>query len=248
MRRTVWRRGLVVGSAAAVLALASLTPPGAAVADWVGRLVGIGQVGGPPTLHYRMPTVRVPGMRIGQHSRRIVIATRKAPDGTPFELTTFKGARGARCITVDLPGRGTASVRCSQRSLGQATIQTGSAGYVLVWVGGGKGAYVNKSPQTAQPLTWVTGRISPQVAAVALRYQDTSGAERTSQAFATQIRGRLLHLIGARNPFGVFAGFLPQNVSAVGKVEAVAYDGQGSVIGQSPAPLNEERQSKPPGA
>lgn len=57
------------------IAAAIATPPGRAASAWVGGLVGIGEVGGPPTRH--------DDTSHGKRSKPFVIATGRAPDGAP---------------------------------------------------------------------------------------------------------------------------------------------------------------------
>jgi hypothetical protein len=78
--RGAGRRALAIALAAAVLGGALLTPPGREASGWVGELVGIGEVGGSPTLEDH-------GFQWS--SRGVVIANGRAPDGSRYEWVVY---------------------------------------------------------------------------------------------------------------------------------------------------------------
>jgi hypothetical protein len=79
-RPVVGRRLATALCAIALLAAGLLTPPGRAAAEWVGDLVGIGEVGGKPT---NGPTgFQKPGTGV-------VIDNGTAPDGTRYEWVAY---------------------------------------------------------------------------------------------------------------------------------------------------------------
>jgi hypothetical protein len=86
-------RKLAVVCAVALLAFTLLTPPGREAAAWVGDVVGIGEVGGPPTED-------VHGLQEpdAQHDP-VVTDNGRSPDGTRYEWVAY------RC-EVDLRGEG----------------------------------------------------------------------------------------------------------------------------------------------
>jgi hypothetical protein len=88
-RRRPRRRFLAAGTAC-VLGLALASPPGQAAIEQVGELVGIGEVGDPPTLG---------------PERGTIVDNGRAPDGTGYEWNVYPSADG-RCLRLDWPGRG----------------------------------------------------------------------------------------------------------------------------------------------
>ncbi len=76
-----WRRpALQLAAAAIALACLLLTPPGRAAADWLGGVVGIGDVGGSPTNEHRgFPAT----------GAAIVINNGFAPDGSRYEWVAY---------------------------------------------------------------------------------------------------------------------------------------------------------------
>ncbi len=77
-----WRpRLLSVAAALLLVIVVLLTPPGRAASAWVGDLVGIGEVGGPPTQE-RRGSFADPGSAV-------VIDNGVAPDGTRYEWVAY---------------------------------------------------------------------------------------------------------------------------------------------------------------
>jgi hypothetical protein len=84
------RRRPVAAGAACLLALALASPPGQAAIERVGALVGIGDVGDPPTL----------GPASG-----VIVDNGRAPDGSGYEWNAYPGGVGGgeSCIRLDWP-------------------------------------------------------------------------------------------------------------------------------------------------
>ena len=87
------RRGtfLSLAAAAVLVLVVLLTPPGRAASAWVGELVGIGDVGGPPTQEKRGS--------FAVADTAVVIDNGEAPDGSRYEWVAY------RC-NVDLTDEG----------------------------------------------------------------------------------------------------------------------------------------------
>ena len=77
-------RRLAVVTAVALLALTALTAPGKDAAAWMGRLVGIGEVGGSPTQKRHGFEDK------GARAAPVVIDNGLAPDGTRYEWVAFR--------------------------------------------------------------------------------------------------------------------------------------------------------------
>jgi hypothetical protein len=75
------RRLLTAAAAGLVLVAALLTPPGRTASGWVGELVGVGEVGGPPTHDAR-------GFG-GPRDNAIVINNGTSPDGSRYEWVAY---------------------------------------------------------------------------------------------------------------------------------------------------------------
>ena len=104
-RERAWpRRALALAAVALALVVALLSPPGRAASAWVGELVGIGDVGGEPTLE--PGGFRTPGTGV-------VVANGSAPDGSRYEWVAYRckvddedlgaGFRGVG-LSLDWPG------------------------------------------------------------------------------------------------------------------------------------------------
>ena len=86
-RERAWpRRALALAAVALALVVALLSPPGRAASAWVGELVGIGDVGGRPTLE--------PG-RFRTPGTGVVVADGSAPDGSRYEWVAYRCKAGA---------------------------------------------------------------------------------------------------------------------------------------------------------
>ena len=82
-----WRRRvLVIACGLGLIGTVLLTPPGRAATGWVGDLVGIGEVGGPPTREERDQGAPV--------ARSVVVATGHAPDGARYEYVVDRFPTG----------------------------------------------------------------------------------------------------------------------------------------------------------
>jgi hypothetical protein len=199
------RRALVAALAAAVLAAALLTPPGRDASAWVGELVGIGEVGGKPTLEDH---------GFEESSFGVVIANGVAPDGSRYEWVVYD-------CKVDL------------REEGLATNFEGF-GLALEWPdakgrerGGGceeaegapvrdddiGGMHVQILPSqfkgVAEPDLSVSGTTGSRVQRVRVVYTDTSGAEHDLDVDFERVPPDLRERVGRNTPAGTFVAFVP---------------------------------------
>jgi hypothetical protein len=207
--RRAGRRGLVAALAAAVLAAALLTPPGRDASAWVGELVGIGEVGGSPTLTER------PGPT--ETSREVVIENGRAPDGTRYEWVVYDCE-----FDMSKEGFGGESFR--------------GAGISLDWPdakgheGGGSCAEDHETPTPPpagtfnsiglhvvpsqfqgvdEPDLYMAGSTSSRVHSVRVIYRDTQGETRDLPVDFARVDGSLRGRVGDSAPGGTFMAFVP---------------------------------------
>jgi hypothetical protein len=204
------RRGLVLALAAAVLMIALLTPPGRSASAWVGELVGIGEVGGSPTLERH---------GFEETSNGVVIANGRAPDGTRYEWVIYD-------CKVDL------------REEGLPTRFEGF-GLSLEWPdakgreGGGSCEEAEGAPArdhdigdmhiqilpsqfagVAEPHLSVSGTTGPRVDRVRVVYRDTTGAEHDLDVEFDRVPAELRERVGRNVPAGTFVAFLRGDLAA----------------------------------
>jgi hypothetical protein len=214
--RATRRRALVIALAAAVLAGALLTPPGREASGWVGELVGIGEVGGSPTLEDH---------GFEWSSRGVVIANGLAPDGTRYEWVVY-------------------DCKVDHRELGMPEHFKGF-GMALEWPdakgreGGGGceeaegapvrdhdlgGTHVQIIPSqfkgVAQPDLSVSGTTGSRVHRVRVVYTDKTGAKRDLDVDFERVPSELREQVGRNTPAGTFVAFVPGESAARDDVEA----------------------------
>lgn len=223
------RYGLLALGAVCLVA-AALSPPGQAAISWAGELVGIGEVGGPPTSDDRPEGV-------SPASDQVVIANGSAPDGTRYEIVVYRTddpvagdpERGSTCIFVDFPAReGTNGGACGDNTF------EGEGRMFPYGVSGPAEDGVPENP-------YVSGYVKPEVARVTVRREGDHGPP--IEAEVARLDGQLQQRIGADAPIGLFLAFLPRDfdVEDLGMrgeaLEITAYDPAGAVL---------ERDSVPP--
>jgi hypothetical protein len=79
-----------------LLALAVATPSGRTAISWAASLVGIGDVGGPPSIPQEFPSAPAAG-------DQVVVANGTAPDGTDYEIVAYESRNAGTCYRVDYP-------------------------------------------------------------------------------------------------------------------------------------------------
>jgi hypothetical protein len=205
-RRRAGRRALGLALAGVVLVGVLLTPPGREASGWVGELVGIGEVGGSPTLEDH---------GFEWSSRGVVIANGRAPDGTRYEWVVY-------------------DCRVDHRDMGMPNHFSGF-GMALEWPDATKGyegggaceeatgappgehnfdhMHVQVLPSqfkgVARPDLSVSGTTGARVHRVRVVYTDTTGAEHDLDVDFERVPGELRERVGRRAPTGTFVAFVP---------------------------------------
>jgi hypothetical protein len=210
------RRALAVALAAAVLAVVLLTPPGRSASAWVGELVGIGEVGGSPTLENH---------GFEWTSRGVVIANGRAPDGTRYEWVVYDCEVDHRELGMPEHFKG----------FGMALEWPGAKGHE----GGGAceeaegapvrdndlgGTHVQIAPSqfkgVAEPDLSVSGTTGTRVHRVRVVYTDTTGAEHDLDVDFERVPAELRERVERNTPAGTFVAFIPGDWAARDDVEA----------------------------
>jgi hypothetical protein len=214
--RAAGRRALVIALATAVLVAALFTPPGREASGWVGQLVGIGEVGGSPTLDDH---------GFEETSRGVVIANGEAPDGSRYEWVVYD-------CKVDLTDEGLAT-------------RFEGFGMALEWPevkgreGGGGceeaegapvrdpdigGTHVQVAPSqfrgVANPDLSISGTTGTRVHRVRVVYTDTSGDEHDLDVDFERVPTALRERVGRNTPAGTFIAFVPGEWAARDDVPA----------------------------
>ena len=210
-----WRPRLLSSAAALLLVLAVLlTPPGRAASAWVGDLVGIGEVGGPPTQGKRSS--------FADAGSAVVIDNGVAPDGTRYEWVAYECSVGG-----DVPGP-------KFEGIGVSLDWPGVKGYE----GGGSCEELQGRPRdgvfsqigvqilpsqfkgVAQPDLVISGATGPDVHRVSVIYRDGEGEKHELPVDFTRVEGKLRKLASQPEPLGTFMAFLPGDIAARDEVES----------------------------
>jgi hypothetical protein len=194
-----------------------ITPPGRAASAWVGDLVGLGEVGGPPTL---------PKRGFADNRTAVVIDNGTAPDGSRYEWVAYE-------CSVDL------------REEGSPTNFSG-IGMSLEWPdvkgreGGGFCEELDGRPRpedaavgshgvhilpsqfkgVEQPDLVVSGTAGPGVHDIEVLYQEPDGDTRKLSVDFARVDGELLEVAKRPEALATFTAFLPGELAARDEVEA----------------------------
>ena len=205
---------VALGTAAILVAVVVLTPPGRAASAWVGELVGIGEVGGSPTRDDRPMDA----------SDAVVIDNGRAPDGSRYEWVAY------RC-DVDMGAEG---VPGGFRGIGVSLEWPGSQGPG----GGGNCAEVTGAPTAGaftshgvhvlpsqfkdaqRPDLVVAGSTGPRVHRVEILYTDRFGEKHELPVDFARVEGKLRELAHQSAPIGTFTAFIPGDVAARDELES----------------------------
>jgi hypothetical protein len=203
--RAAGRRALVIALATAVLVAALFTPPGREASGWVGELVGIGDVGGSPTLEDH---------GFEETSRGVVIANGEAPDGSRYAWVIydcevdhrelgmpvhFKGF-GMALEWPDVKGR-EGGGGCEEAEGAPARDDDLGGMHVQIIPSQSKGV--------PQPDLSVSGTTGTRVHRVRVVYTDTSGAEHDLDVDFERVPAELRERVGRNTPGGTFMAFVP---------------------------------------
>jgi len=202
--RPTGRRVLAIALAAAVLGGALFTPPGREASGWVGQLVGIGEVGGSPTLTER---------GFADTSGEIVIDNGRAPDGTRYEWVVYEckvdmreeglgeGFEGVG-IGLDWPdakgniGDGS----CGEREKPPTDHTFDAIGLRVV---------PSQFKGVAEPDLYMAGATGTRVHRVRVIYRDTRGEVQDLPVDFARVQDDLRERVGEDAPGGTFVAFVP---------------------------------------
>jgi hypothetical protein len=227
--RRAWAvAGLILLVAGALTGLA-FTPPGRAVAGEIGRLVGIGEPATLPARHFPNLTER---------GQPIVIASGRAPDGSPYEVVatrsvahtsggTAAGPAGEvsaapqpgedsgeveTCLTADLPE--TPQARGVEFCVGQGDKGFIDQGNVLDGtnfidrMGEQVGDTASVGPQARYELT---AELSPNITRVDVSYEDKAGNRVKAYSDVGAVNDEIGTKIGTEDRLGYMIAFLPDD-------------------------------------
>jgi hypothetical protein len=214
------RRALQIAFATALLGVVLLTPPGRAATAWVGDLVGIGDVGGPPTENRRDDQAAGPA---------IVVNNGFAPDGSRYEWVVYHcrvdlrreglpGAVDGYGVNFEWPGRpgdgGAGGGSCEDA--------TGSdRGHPQVFQSFGTQILPSQFKGTADPDLVVSGVTGRQVYGVRIVYVDGSGGRHRLRVDFERIGRKLRGKIIAKPSLGgTFVAFIPGEWAARDELES----------------------------
>ena len=206
-----WRPRLLSIAAALLLVLVVLlTPPGRAASAWVGDLVGIGEVGGPPTQEDRAG--------FADPGSSVVIDNGVAPDGTRYEWVAY------RC-GVDLTDEGQATkFKGIGASLDWLGVQGNEGGGTCEELQGmprhrafsqfGVHVLPSQMEGVAEPDLVISGVTGPDVHRVSVIYTDGEGKEHELPVDFARVEGKLRELASQPEVLGTFLAFLPGATAA----------------------------------
>jgi hypothetical protein len=237
----VWRRNaLVLAAIALTVVIASLTPPGRAASAWVGKLVGIGDVGGPPTLDEPGSSAQGTG---------VVVDNGSAPDGSRYEWVAYRcklngeagtgrGLRGVG-LSLDWPGLKLheSGEECEQGSGDQVR-----GGFLSLGVQILPSQFKGVMRPDLVISSW-TGRAVHRVSVI---YTEPDGRKRELPVRFERVEGKLRRLARRPTSVGTFIAFLPGEIAARDEVEARAAPGWAVLSRASTAASANRGTSCPP--
>lgn len=210
-----WRpRLLSLAAVALLVVVVLLTPPGRAASAWVGDLVGIGDVGGPPT--------RQDDRGFVKPSTAIVIDNGVAPDGTPYEWIAYQCSEGDTAFGPKFEGIGYSLDWPTVKGQERGGFCEELAGRPRPPVFGSHGVHVlpSQAKGVAEPDLVIEGTTGPDVHAVRVFYTDGEGEKRELPVDFARVEGKLSEIASRPEPLGTFVAFLPGDVAARDEVES----------------------------
>lgn len=211
-----WRpRLLSVAAAVLLVIVVLLTPPGRAASAWVGDLVGIGDVGGPPTQDKRG------GFMLADTA--VVINNGEAPDGSRYEWVAYRcHIRAEDGVGTDFKGIGV--------SLEWPGVRRHEGGGSCEELEGRRrpglfnqhGVHVLPSQMkgVAEPDLVISGVTGPDVHRVSVIYTDGEGTEQELPVDFARVEGKLREIASRPEALGTFVAFLPGDTAARDEVES----------------------------
>jgi hypothetical protein len=213
------RRALSLALATVLFGVALVSPPGRAATRWVGDLVGIGEVGGPPTKKHR---------ELADDEQAIVINNGVAPDGSRYEWVVYP------CSTSGLGGvvpKKFTGFGVSLEWPGNKRDSGGgfcSEGYG--WLGPKQGPIFrshgteimpSQFKGAAEPDLVVSGETDRRVYGVRVIYVDAAGRRHPLEVDFQRIEPELRGKVTASRAFGgTFVAFIPGEWAARDEVES----------------------------
>jgi hypothetical protein len=199
---------LSLAAVALLVVVVLLTPPGRAASAWVGDLVGIGDVGGPPTQERHGDFVKP--------STAVVIDNGSAPDGTRYEWIAYQCREGDERFGPKFEGIGISLDWPGVKGHEGGGFCEELAGRPRPPVIGTFGVHVLPSQEkgVAEPDLVIEGTTGPDVYSVRVIYRDGEGRERELPVDFARVEGKLREIASRPEPLGTFVAFLPGNVAA----------------------------------
>jgi hypothetical protein len=203
-----------LAAAALVLGVVLLTPPGRSAAAWVGELVGIGEVGGPPTRDDR---------GLGT-SEEVVIDNGRAPDGSRYEWVAYRckvmrreglpGSFQGIGVSIEWPG--------SQGPGGGGSCEEarGAADRDHVFASHGVHILPSQFKGVERPDLVVSGSTGPRVHRVRVVYTDRYGDKHDLPIDFARAEGKLRELAHRSQALGTFTAFIPGDWAARDELES----------------------------
>jgi hypothetical protein len=189
------QRTLAIALTTGLLVALAFTPPGRAVTGKLAELVGIGEVGGPPTESSQVGSFE-PG------SNEVVLATGASADGVPLEIVAYRSEKqipdtegSTVCVNTEfLRGPNEGSGQCYAGALRYGAVCCTQV--------------VIEDPATAVP--FAEGQVNPRVDRVAIAYRTQSGDTRTVDATVGMITPAVAETLDVEHPSGLFFASLPE--------------------------------------
>jgi hypothetical protein len=246
----MWAGVLLLGIAA--IAGLAFTPPGRAVAEDIGQLVGIGE---PATL----PPQQHPNLT--DRGQPIVIASGRAPDDSPYEVVATRtivqsddppgvGDPGGleTCLTADLPQ--TPATNSVEFCVGPSDKSFIDQGNVIDGVNfvDRMGEHVGDTGSVGPAARYeLTGELSPNITRVDVFYDNGSGQKVKAYSDVGRVDQAIGDQIGTEDRLGYLIAFLPDDrlppastdqglrreAGVLGTVEMVGYDASGNEVARS---------------
>ena len=210
-----WRpRLLSLVAAVLLVVIVLLTPPGRAASAWVGDLVGIGDVGGPPTEDRRAFTVK---------DTAVVIDNGEAPDGSRYEWVAYRCKVGPEHgaepefegigVSLDWPGVRPYEGGGSCEGL-EGRPQPGAFNQHGVHV------LPSQMKGVAEPDLVISGVTGPDVYRVSVIYTDGQGEKHELPVDFVRVEGKLSEQASRPEPLGTFIAFVPGEWAARDELES----------------------------
>jgi len=238
-RPTSPRRPILLAAITAIVALilfGTLTGPGRAVAEQIGKLVGIGE---DSTIDHATDN------HTPASGRGVVIATGTVPDGPAYEIVAYAnhppkderkfvgGSEVATCLSIDFPAiekQGEFNTTCFGEGEIADLHTSGSSDFGANSELGNAARYM------------VSGETSDAIASVEVTYEDAEGNRVEAPTAFGVADADVLDEVGAEYPGGEFLAFLPDDGASGGRqpatdsesildsVEVTAMDSAGQIV------------------